>query len=188
MVFVLGFIDVVCALQSSLLATSAFQTLNPLQNTYRNCDAQDARLTRCRAVADAKSHIKSFIKHQVRAFRALYRSSALFATLKPVPPSHQEQNNDAKASAYAAHWYRQTVTKAKERYEQVRPPLLMLLLRQQPHCAARDLNANALSTPPPSSQPRPLPPPAQDEERTAAAAAAAKLKGAKHLRLSKHPL
>jgi hypothetical protein len=85
------------------------------------------------------------------------------------PFCFQEQDNDARASAYAARWYQQTVTKAKERYEKASS-------RKQPFT-----NVALISIPPPSF-------PLQDEERAAAAAAAAKLKGTQHLRLQQHPL
>ncbi len=77
------------------------------------------KLTHRRAVADAKSHIKSFIKHQVRPSS----SPCHRVPSKPDPlVPHQEQDNNAKASAYAAHWYRQTVAKAKEEYDLVCAP------------------------------------------------------------------
>jgi hypothetical protein len=134
------------------------------------CLFERCALTCCRAVADAKTHIKSFIKHQVSGalfFALIYRVQ--FQALNPF--CFQEQANDARASAYAARWYQHTVTKAKERYEEASS-------RKQPFA---DIALVLHSISPPSFPP-------QDEERAAAAAAAAKLKGTKHLRLKQHPL
>ena len=108
------------------------------------------RLTCYRAVADAKTHIKSFIKHQVSApldcvrfDRVRLQAMNLFC--------FQEEANDAKASAYAARWYQQTVTKAKERYEEVSSnrTLILMLLYTQLHILLFHCRMKSVQPPPP---------------------------------------